>query len=137
MTTAKPTRSRTIWIWLLIILAVLIAISDLLDAARYMGWLPIAALGDLEFFLPNAQWLGALFSVLLAASWLWVAKLLYDLEQSGRLIVIIIAVLNLFTLFLTLLSGTTFSAIALGVVLNLVALVICLLPSSRAAFGRA
>lgn len=130
-------RSRTIWIWVLIIVAVLIALSDLLDAARYMGWLPIAALGDLKFALPSANWLGAIFSLLLAGIWFWVAKKLYDLDPQGWLFVVSIAVINLIFLLLALLGSSTFNAILPGVVLNVIALIIGMLPSTKAAFGQA
>ena len=69
MTAIKTGRSRTIWIWLLIIAAVLIAISDLLDAARYMGWLNTGMFDELEFVSPGIFWLGAFFSLILAAIW--------------------------------------------------------------------
>ena len=130
-------RSRTIWIWVLIIVAVLIALSDLLDAARYMGWLPIAALGDLDFALPSASWLGALMSLLLAGIWFWVARKLYDLDPQGWLFVVSIAVINLIFLLMALLDNSTISAILPGVVLNVIALVIGMLPSTKAAFGQA
>lgn len=130
-------RSRTIWIWVLIIVAVLIALSDLLDAARYMGWLPIAALGDLDFALPSASWLGALMSLLLAGIWFWVARKLYDLDPQGWLFVVSIAVINLIFLLMALLGNSTFSAILPGVLLNVIALVIGMLPSTKAAFGQA
>ncbi|MCW5848337.1 MAG: hypothetical protein KIS95_13980 [Anaerolineae bacterium] len=130
-------RSRTIWIWVLIIVAVLIALSDLLDAARYMGWLPIAALGDLDFALPSASWLGSLMSLLLAGIWFWVARKLYDLDPQGWLFVVSIAVINLIFLLMALLGNSTFSAILPGVVLNVIALVIGMLPSTKAAFGQA
>lgn len=136
MTTTKTGRSRTIWIWLLIIVAVLIAISDLVDAARYMGWLPIAQLGNLEFALPSAAWLGALMSVLLAAIWFWVARNLYNLDPRGWLFVVAIATINLIFLFLALIGSTTFQAILPGVVLNGLALIIGMLPSTKAAFGQ-
>ena len=129
-------RSRTIWIWILIFVAVLIAISDLLDAARYMGWLPIAALGDLKFALPSASWLGALMSLLLAGIWFWAAKKLYELDPQGWLFVVAIAVINLIFLFMALLGSSSFNAILPGVVLNAIALIIGMLPSTKAAFGQ-
>jgi hypothetical protein len=136
MTSTKTGRSRTIWIWLLIIVAVIIAIFDLLDAARFMGWLPFAGLGDLEFFVPSVMWLGAFMSVFLAAIWFWVAKRLYDLDPRGWLFVVSIAVINLIFLFMALLGNNTFSDIMWGVILNVLALVIGLLPSTKAAFGQ-
>lgn len=136
MTNTSTRRSRTIWIWLLIVVAVLAAISDLLDAARFMGWLPIAALGDLKFVLPSANWLGALMSGLLAAIWIWVARNLYNLDPRGWLFVVAIATINLVFLFMALFGGNTFSDILPGVVLNGLALIIGMLPSTKAAFGQ-
>ena len=65
-TTQSAKSSRTFWIWLLIIVSVLAGLSALLDALRYMGWLPVAALGPLQFFLPTASWLGAIMAFILA-----------------------------------------------------------------------
>jgi hypothetical protein len=127
-------RSPTLWVWILIILAVVIGIFNLLDAARLMGWLPIAALGDLRFFLPSANWLGAIMYVVLAAIWFWVARMLYNLDARGWLFVVVIAVINLIFLLLALIGQTTFQAIMFEVILNAVALIIGLLPSTKAAF---
>jgi hypothetical protein len=129
-------RSRTIWVWILIVVAVLAGIHNLLDAARYMGWLPIAALGNLNFFLPSANWLGALLAVGLALIWFWVARMLYNLDPRGWLFVVVIAVVNLIFLGLALIGQTSFQAVSLAVVLNVIALIIGLLPSTKAAFGQ-
>ena len=137
MTTTRSTgRSRTIWVWLLIIAAVLIAINDLLDAARFMGWLPAATFGDLAFYSPSVVWLGALMSLLLAGIWLWTARRLYDLDPRGWLFVVAIATINLIFLFMAMFGGNTFSDIMWGVVLNAAALAIGMLPSTKAAFGQ-
>jgi hypothetical protein len=129
-------RSRTIWIWILIVVAVLAGIFNLLDAARFMGWLPIAALGDLQFFAENIYWLGAIMAVVLALIWFWVARNLYNLDPRGWLFVVVIAVINLVFLGLAILGQTTFRAVAGEIVLNAVALIIGMLPSTKAAFGQ-
>ncbi len=134
---ATPTRgpSRTIWIWILILAAVIIGILDLIDAARYMGWLPIAQLGgELNFVLPSAYWLGAMLSVIVAAIWFWVAKQLYNLDPRGWLFVVVIAVINLIFLGMSLLGDNTFSDILWAGAVNVVALIIGVLPSTKAAF---
>ncbi len=136
MTAIKTGRSRTIWIWLLIIAAVLIAIRDLLDAARYMGWLNTGMFDELEFVSPGIFWLGAFFSLILAAIWFFTAVRLYNLDPRGWLFVVAIATINLIFLFMALFSGNTFSDIMWGVILNVAALVLGLLPSTKAAFGQ-
>lgn len=129
-------RSRTIWIWLLIIAAVLIAISDLLDAARFMGWISHPAFDQMEFFSRGTRWLGALLSLLVAGIWFWTAMRLYELDPRGWLFVVTIAVINLIFLLMALFGGNTFGDIGINVVMNVLALIIGLLPSTKAAFGQ-
>ena len=135
--TSNTGRSRNIWVWLLIIAAILVALNDLLDAARFMGWLPIATFGDLVFYSPSVMWLGALMSLLLAGIWFWAAKRLYELDPRGWLFVVAIATINLIFLFMAMFGGNTFRDIMWGVLLNTAALVIGTLPSTKAAFGQA
>jgi hypothetical protein len=129
-------KQKTFWIWLLIIVAVIAGLLAFLDAARYMGWLPIAALGDLKFFLPSASWLGAGLAVITGLIWFWVARMLNNLDPRGWLFVAVIAVLNLVLLVLALIGQSTFQSISLALIVNLVALIIAILPSTKAAFGQ-
>lgn len=136
MSTSSKSKNRTIWIWLLIIIAIVAGLLAFVDAARYMGWLPIVALGDLKFFLPSASWLGAFFAGVVGLIWFWVAKMLYDLDPRGWLFVAVIAVVNLVLLVLSLIGQSTFQSISLALIANVVALIIAMLPSTKAAFGQ-
>lgn len=127
-------KERTWAIYVLFALAIIAGILALVDAARYMGWLPIATLGELKFTLPSAVWLGALLSALVGVIWFVVAKWIWDLNESGRLFIMVIAVVNLIVLVLAILGQTTFSAVALQVIVNVLALVLALLPSTEQAF---
>jgi hypothetical protein len=136
MSTSSKGRERTIWIWVLIVVAVVAGLLAFLDAARYMGWLPIAALGDLKFFLPSASWLGAIMSGIVGLIWFWVAKMLYDLDPRGWLFVVVMAVLNLVLLALALFGQSTFQSILPALLVNAIGLIISILPSTKAAFGQ-
>jgi hypothetical protein len=127
-------KERTWAVYVLFILAIIAGILAFVDAARYMGWLPIATLGELSFALPSAYWLGALLSALVGVIWFVVAKWIWDLNESGRLFVLVIAVVNLIILVLAILGASTFQSVALGVIVNVVALVLALLPSTEEAF---
>ena len=127
-------KERTWAVYILFILAIIAGILAFVDAARYMGWLPIATLGELSFALPSAYWLGALLSALVGVIWFVVAKWIWDLNESGRLFVLVIAVVNLIILVLAILGASTFQSVALGVIVNVVALVLALLPSTEEAF---
>mgnify|MGYP003573905988 CR=1 FL=1 len=127
-------KQRTWAIYVLFILAIIAGIMALLDAARYMGWLPIAALGEMKFALPSAVWIGAIMSAIVGVIWFVVAKWIWDLNESGRLFVLVIAVVNLIVLVLAILGQTTFQAVALQVIINVIVLVLALLPSTEEAF---
>jgi hypothetical protein len=128
-------KSRTWAIWLLVIVAVIAGILALLDAARYMGWLPVATLGELKFVLPSAQWFGAILSAIVAVIWFVVAYQLYKVDPRGWLFVVVIAIINLIFLFLAVLGKSTFQSVLLGVVINAVALILALLPGTKDAFN--
>lgn len=127
-------KERTWAVYVLFILAILAGIMALVDAARYMGWLPILTLGELKFALPSAAWLGALLSALVGVIWFVVAKWIWDLNESGRLFVLVIAVVNLIILILAILGQTTFQAVSIEIIINVIALVLALLPSTEEAF---
>lgn len=134
--TAKPKKNWAVYV--LFAFAVIAGILALLDAARYMGWLPVSlttVFGELSFVVPNAMWFAALMSAIVGIIWFVVAKWIWDQNPSGLLFVMVIAVVNLIFLFMSLLGNTTFSAILTQVVVNAVALVLALLPGTKAAFG--
>jgi hypothetical protein len=130
-------KQRTWAVYILFILAIIAGILALLDAARYMGWLPISittALGELKFTLPSAQWLGAILSAIVGVIWFVVAKWIWDLNESGRLFILVIAVVNLIILVLAILGQSTIQSVMLALIVNILALVLALLPSTEAAF---
>ena len=131
---APPAPHRTLAVILLALLAVVAGILALLDAARYMGWLPIATLGDMKFVLPNAQWFAALMSAIVGVIYFVVAWWIWNLNPSGWLFVVVISVINLIFLFLAILGQTTFSAVLLQILVNAAALILALIPSTKAAF---
>lgn len=134
---ATPSRHRTLVVWLFVIVAILAGLYAFLDAARYMGWLPIASLGEMKFFAPSIYWLGAIMSAVVGVIWFTVAKWLYDLNPQGWLFVVIIAILNLILLLMAIIGKTTIQAVAGGLVLNALALILAFLPGTQKAFGRA
>lgn len=127
-------RSRTIWIWLLIAAAAIIGILDLIDAMRFLGW--NVGFSNLRFFDGQTSFIGAFLSFILAVIWLSVARQLYNFDPRGWLFVVAIATINLIFLFMSLFSGNSFSDIGLNVALNVLALVLGMLPSTKAAFGQ-
>lgn len=144
MSTSKPPvqpapRERNWAVWVLVILAVIAGIFALLDAARYMGWLPftVPVMGnEIKFVLPSASWFAALMSALVGVIYFVVAWWLYNLNPSGWLFVVVIAIINLIFLFLAVLGQTTFSSVLLQILVNAALLLLAFLPGTQAAFGR-
>ncbi len=127
-------RERTLAVALLALLAVVAGILSLIDAARYMGWLSIGSIGGMKFFLPNAQWLAAIMAAIVGLIFFMVASWLWKLNPSGWLFVVVLTVLNLIFLFLAILGKTTISDVLLQLVINAVALILALWPSTKQAF---
>jgi hypothetical protein len=137
MTRAPVTRQRNWAVYVLAGLAVLAALAALFDAARYMGWLPIATFGEIKFFMPNVQWFAAIMAVVLAFIWFMVAGWIWNLNPSGWLFMVVMAVINLIFLFLAVLGQTTFTSVMVQIVINALVLILAFLPGTQRAFGRA
>lgn len=138
MSAATP-RHRTWAVWLLVIFAVIAGILALVDAARYMGWLAfdIPVMGqEISFVLPNAQWLAAIMSGIVGIIYFIVAWWLYNLNPSGWLFVVVIAIINLIFLVLAIIGQTTFASVSIQILVNVVLLILAFLPGTQAAFGR-
>src|SRR5262245_1968801 len=121
MATVPVQRRRTWVVVVLTILAVLAGIWALLDACRYMGWLPVnvtSMLGEYKFFLPQANWFGALMEAIVGLIWFMVAGWLWNLNPSGWLFMVVIAVINLIFLLFAIIGQTTFQAVLWPALLN-------------------
>ena len=123
---------RTFAVTVLAIIAVIAGIWNVMDTLRYLGLIPV--LGNLTLW--NVNWLGAILSGIVALIWFAVAGQLWRLDPRGWIFVVFIAAFDLFFLFLSMIGGTPFQAIAPVVILCAVALLLALLPSTKAAFGR-
>lgn len=123
---------RPFAVTLLAIIAALAGIWGIIDALRLFGILPIASLGDIQFFSVN--WLGAILAIIIALIWFWAASKLWNLDPQGWLFVVVIAVVYLVFDVLALIGGSSWQAVSVSVIVSVVALILGLLPSTRAAF---
>jgi hypothetical protein len=133
------TRERNWAVWVLVALAVVAGILAFVDAARYMGWIGfnIPIMGqEIKFVLPNALWFAAIMSALVGVIYFVVAGWLYNLNPSGWLFVVVIAIVNIVFLFLAILGQSTFSSVLLQLIVNAALLILAFLPGTQAAFGR-
>jgi hypothetical protein len=127
-------RQRNAAVVALTVLAVVSGVLEVIDVLRHLGILPVAEVLSLKFY--DMNWLGAILSAVVAVIWFTVARQLWNLDPQGWLFVVVIAILNLVLLLVAVLGKTTFQAVSLSVIVNAAALILALLPSTKAAFGQ-
>jgi len=127
-------RERNAAVTILAALALVAGVLEVIDVLRYLGILPMGEVLGLRFY--GVDWLGAILSAVVAVIWFSVTRQLWNLDPQGWLFVVVIAVLNLILLLVAVLGRTTFQAVSLSVIVNAAALILALLPSTKAAFGR-
>jgi hypothetical protein len=127
-------RQRNAAVVVLTVLAVVAGVIQIFDVLRYSGMLPVGEVLGMRFY--DVNWLGAILSAIVAAIWFSVARQLWNLDPRGWMFVIMIAILNLVLLLVAMLGRTTFQAVSLSALVNVAALLLALLPSTKAAFGQ-
>ncbi|HSD57345.1 MAG TPA: hypothetical protein VLB04_04105 [Methanotrichaceae archaeon] len=125
-------RERPLGITILAILALLGAAWALIVTLQMLHLLPVFV-GQLSFWTFNF-W-GALLWGILFLIYLWVFRMLWNVNPQGWLFMVIISGLNLILAFLSVLGGSTWDAMATSIVINGLILIYCLLPSTKRAFA--
>jgi hypothetical protein len=128
------THSRPFGVTLLAVLAALAAIVAAIHALQFLHLLPFF-LGPMAFF--GFDLFAALLWALNAVIYVWVAKLLWELNPQGWLFVVIVAGLNLLFDLIAVIGASSFAALLPSFIVNAVILVYCLWPRTREAFAHA
>jgi len=126
--------NRPFAVTLLAIVAVIAGLIAVMDTLRYLGIVPVTALGDLSFF--GANLFGAFFAGLVALIWFSVARQLWNLDPRGWMFVVVIAIFNLILGAVAVIGGTPVQSLGLGLAISGLALILALLPGTKAAFGQ-
>jgi len=124
-------RNRPFVITLLAIFALLGAAQALFVTLQYLHILPIN-IGELHFW--TFDFWGALMWGILFLIYLWVFRMLWNVDPQGWLFLVIISGLNLILAFLYLLGGSSWEALSAAIIINGLILVYCLLPGTKKAF---
>lgn len=133
------TKSRPFAGTLLAIFAGIAALLGIIRAIQMMGWLPFLnplPLGPEQFWLPNANWFGAIMYVILAFIWIWAARGLWNVDAQAWLFVVILAILYLILDFVDLIfnSFTTWQDVSLSIIISAIVLILALLPGTKDAY---
>jgi hypothetical protein len=127
---SKP--SRPIGITILAILAFIAGIVNIYHALQYLGLFP-QVLGPVRFF--GVDILAALMYGVLALIWLWVGRMLWQVNPQGWMFMTILAIINIVFAFLTILGQSTFAAQLPAIIINGLVLLYAYSSGVKKAFG--
>lgn len=125
-------KHRPFGVTLLALLAGAGALVSIWQTLQMLHILPIS-IGATQFFTFDV--VGAILFGLLAAFYIWVTLLLWNVNPQGWLLVIVLAMLNLILAFAAILGQSTFASMVPSLLINGFILLYCLLPGTRQAFG--
>jgi hypothetical protein len=128
-------KSRPFGVTILAILAGIAAFFAVIHTLQMLHLFPISGpLGVFSFF--TFDLLGALLWGLMAAIYIWLVRMLWNLDPQGWLFLVIIAIFNLILALVSILGASSFQAMLPSILINGVILVYCLLPGTKEAFGQ-
>lgn len=127
------TRKRPFVVTLLALLAGLAFVVAVIHTLQMLHLFPIGGpFGVAHFF--TFDLLGALLWGVMAAVYLWVFRMLWNLEREGWLFIVVIAVFNLILAVLSIIGDSTWQAMLPSLLVNGLILLYGMLPKTKAAF---
>ena len=123
-------KSRPFGVTLLAILAGIAAIFAAIATLRFLGILPIGPLGFRTFNL----WYALLYG-LLTWVWVWLVRMLWNVDPQAWIFLAVITVFNLTINFVILITGGEWYDVNVSVIVNALILIYIMLPGVRESFG--
>lgn len=125
-------KKRPISVTILAILAAFAAIVAGFRVLQFLGLIPFW-FGPIPF--RSFSLFAALMWGLLVYVYVWLVKMLWDVNPQAWLFLAVISVFNLILEFVTLVGGAVWQDVALSFLINGIILIYVLLPSTKRAFG--
>ena len=123
---------RPIGVTILVVAAVIAAVLNAFITLRFLGLFPFLGVLDIRIF---NLWYALMYG-LMTYIWVWVAKMLWNLEEAGWLFVSVITLFNLIMNFVILVTGGDWYDVNVSVILNALILIYAMLPGTKRAFSR-
>ena len=127
------TKKRPFGVTVLAVLAAIAAVLAVIHFLQAIGLFPymIGPIAIRGFSLWNAiMW------ALMIWVWIWLVKMLWDVNPQAWLFLAVISVFNLIFDFVLVLGAATWNDISLNIIVNALILAYVMLPSTREAFGQ-
>jgi hypothetical protein len=125
-------QNRPFGITILAILSVVAAVIGAIHTLQYLHLLPFF-LGPMTFF--SFDLWGALMWGVLTLIYIWVARMLWNVEAQGWMFLVILSALNLILAVVSAVGGSTLAEEIPAIVINGAVLIYCLTPGVKRAFG--
>jgi hypothetical protein len=127
------TRSRPFGVTLLAVLAGVAAVIAIIHTLQMLHLFPIRGpFGTFSFF--TFDLLGAILWGILAAIYIWLVRMLWNVDAQGWLFLVVLASLNLILAVVSIIGQSTWQAMLPSILINGLILIYCLLPGTKDAF---
>jgi hypothetical protein len=122
--------NRPFAVTILAVIAAVAGIVAIVDVLQYLGFLfsPLSFIGGSIF--------GAILAGIVALIWFWAAQKLWTLDPQGWLFTVSIAAIYIIFDVIAIITGTPYQFLIAGLVVSVLALILGMLPGTRAAFGQ-
>ena len=117
------------------ILAVLAGIAAVIAAYHTLQFLGIFQFRAGPFSFRDFNLFGALMYGLLVWVYVWLVQMLWNVDPSAWLFLVIITIFNLILAFVGMIGAGDWADFGWSVFLNAIVLIYCMLPGVRRAFG--
>ena len=126
------TQHRPIGVTILAIVSAIAAIIAAIHTLQYLHLFPFF-LGPMTFFGFDL-WAALMWGVL-TVIYIWVVRMLWNVDPQGWMFLLIVSALNIGIALLSAIGGSTLAAELPAIVVNGAVLIYCLTPGVKNAFG--
>ena len=125
-------KTRPLGVTILAFLAILGAINALIYTLQMLHLLPVF-IGPVAFF--TFSLIGAFFWGLLFFIWLWVFRMLWEVNPQGWMFMMVLSLLNLVFGIINVIGASSWQAMAPIIIISGLVFIYCMMPGTKAAFG--
>jgi len=125
-------KTRPIGVTILAFLAILGAINALIYTLQMLHILPVF-IGPVAFF--EFSLIGAFFWGLLFFIWLWVFRMLWEVNPQGWMFMMVLSLLNLVFGIINVIGASSWQAMAPIIIVSGLVFIYCMMPGTKEVFG--